>query len=203
MTATLPYRPSRGDRFALWLFVVAGVAITVVTAVFAGIRIVELLSPGAKEVPVEFAGQTTTLETTTGGIDIALDSGTISVTELPTASLVAGVTQPIIVTLITGLIVACLITLTASILRGTIFSKRNTRLVSTAGLVGIIGLFLAQLNSTMLANGALAWATNREIDNVTFSSSPGFYVVGVFAVAVICTVFSIGERMQRDQEGLI
>jgi uncharacterized integral membrane protein len=155
--------PSRGDRAGLWAFVGAGAAITVATAVFAVMRIVELLSPDPA----------------------------------------AGVAAPVITALITATVSACLIALAISVLRGTIFSRRNTRLVSVAGIVGLVGYAASELCRTMLANGALAWATDRQVDNIVFGVAPAPYVLAAFVIALVSTVFVVGERLQRETEGLV
>ncbi|WP_336651995.1 MULTISPECIES: hypothetical protein [unclassified Leucobacter] len=197
------HRPSTGDRAGLWVFVGAGAIITVVTAVLAIQRIIELLSPGPTPVEVRFAGLPIELPAGTGQLPAQLQTATISVDEMPLASLIAGVTEPVLTTLVTATVAACLIALAISVLRGRIFSRRNTRLVSVAGIVGLVGSAAAALCRTMLANGALAWASDRQLDNTVFSFAPGPYLLATFVIALVSTVFVVGERLQRDAEGLV
>ncbi|MBP1325766.1 hypothetical protein JOF28_000998 [Leucobacter exalbidus] len=203
-TPTLPtYRPSAGDRIGLWIFIIAGLAITIITAVFAGIRITELLSPGPIAVESEFAQLPAAVASGAETLPIDISSGTIYVTEMPLASLVAGVLAQVVIALVTATIAVCMILLAVSVIRGKIFSKRNSGLVAAAGFTGLIGFAAANLFSTMLANGALAWATERQIDNTVFSFHPGSFLLWAFVIALVSSVFVIGERMQRDTEGLI
>lgn len=205
VVASVPpsYRPSRGDRVGLWIFIAAGLAVTIITAVFASIRITELLGPGPTAVEIEFAGLPTEVVWGQSTLPIDIATGTIDVTEMPGASLVAGVLAQVIVALVTATIAVCMIMLAVSVIRGKIFSKRNSRLVATAGFTGLLGFAAANLCNTMLANGALAWATDRQLENIAFSFSPGGFLLWAFVIALVSSVFVIGERMQHDTEGLV
>lgn len=194
---------SKGDRGALYLFVTVGAAIVITTAVATVLRIVELLGSGTKQVEIAVESLHTELPYPGGALPITVDSGVISVTELPVASTAAGVLAPILFLLVVTCLVFCLAALSLSAMRGTIFTRRNSRLVTITGGVCMLGFPLAQLCETMLSNGAVAWATGRALDTVVFSFNPATYVLFAFAVATISTVFIVGERMQRDQEGLI
>lgn len=205
MNDTTTYRPSRGDKWSLIAFIVAGAALVAGTAVFSIVRIIEILKPGPTVVAVTFADFTAPLPYGTGGaqLPVAVDTGTITVTELPLASTIAGVLDPITALLVITTVTGCLVALSFSLMRGTVFSRRNTWLVAAAGIVGLVGYGAKLLFETMLANGAVAWATDREYDNLGVTVPLGPYILAAFAIAMICTVFSIGERMQRDQEGLV
>lgn len=205
VTGTIPYRPSRGDRWSLFAFIAAGIAAAAATVVLAILRILEILGPGPTTVPVTFGDFQTALPfgDPDRTLSVAVDTGTIAATELPIASTIAGILAPVTTAIMVITIVACLIALSLSLLRGTIFSRRNTRLVSVAGIVGLVGFGATKLFEVMLANGALAWATDRQYDNLAVAVSPTPFLIAAFAIALICTVFSIGERMQRDQEGLV
>lgn len=199
-----PYTPDRGDRGAFWFMIVVGGAITIVSAVLSVFTIIDILRPGPTSVMVKMADVTAAIPFGDGGILPArISTAEIQAVDLPIASIVAGVAAPILTTLTLAALTACLTLLALSIMRGRIFSKRNTKLVITAALIGLLGFSFANLCSTMLANGALAWATNNAIDNVVVSVEPAVYLIGAFAAGLIITVFTAGERMQRDTEGLI
>ena len=202
-TSTPPYRPSTSDRVGLMIFIAAGLAITVTTAVFAAIRITKVLSPGPTPVAVEFAGLPAEVPAGRGTLTLDVASATIEVTDMPAASLFAGVAAPVLSTLVIATIAACLIALAISLMRGHIFSRRNSKLVVTAGFTGLLGFAAVNLFQTMLANGALAWASHREIDNMVLSIQPGIFLLAAFVIALVSSVFVIGERMQRDTEGLV
>ena len=48
-----------------------------------------------------------------------------------------------------------------------------------------------------------ATGSDRTFDNVIMSVDPFTLVLAAFVVAMMSTVFSIGERLQRDTEGLV
>ena len=195
---------TRGDRAGIWVFIVAGAGIIVAAIVQAILRITEILHPGPVPVPFELPpGTAATLAYPGGSLDVHVDTAVLQAQSLPTASLVAGVAAPIVWSLVTIVITACLCLLSVSILRGRIFSHRNTRLVVAAGLTGLIGYSLANLLTTMLANGAVAWATDRGLDNLVLSLDPFALFLSAFVIAVVATVFTVGDRLQRETEGLV
>ena len=195
---------SRSDRVGIWFFLVAGVAIAVSAAVQATLRVVELLRPGAVPVHFDLAPETEVqLDYPGGSLAVDVESAVLHAEELPAASLVAGVASPIVWAVVTIAVTACLALLALSILRGQIFSRRNTALVVAAGLTGLVGFALARLFDTMLANGAVALATGGSLDHDAVTFSPFGFLLAGFAIAVISTVFTVGERLQRDTEGLV
>ena len=205
MSTTTPYRPSRGDRWALIAFVAAGIALVVATVVFGVRQVLSLLGSGPITVPVTFGDFEAPLAygEADASLAVAVDTGTITVTE-PTAALVApGILGVIVTVILTAAVVACLVGLSISLLRGTIFSKRNSRLVTTAGITVLIGAALQKVLEVMQSNAALHLATGGEYDSVAVFVAPGSYLIAAFAIAMFCTVFVVGERMQRDQEGLV
>lgn len=197
------YRPSLGDRVGLGIFIFAGLALTVSTAVFAAIRITEVLGPGATPVEVNFAALPAEIPAGDRGMGLEVTSGIIRVRDLSTASLFAGIAGPALTTLVTATIAFCLIVLAVSIMRGHIFNKRNSRLVVTAGITGLLGFAAVNLFNTMLANETLALISGNEVESIVFSVQPGTYLLAAFVIALVSSVFVIGERMQRDTEGLV
>lgn len=203
-TSTSAYAPDKGDRGAFWFSIIVGGALTIVSAVLSAIRIIEILRPGPTPVMVKMVDVTAAIPLSNGTtLPAAISTAEIQASELPLASIIAGVTGPILTTLTLAAITVCLTLLALSIMRGRIFSTRNTKLVVAAALTGLLGFSFANLCNTMLANGALAWATGNEIDNTVVSVEPAVYLIGAFAAGVVITVFTAGERMQRDTEGLI
>lgn len=198
-----PHHLSRGDRGALWTFVGVGIALTITTAVFAVIRIATLLGTGPTPVEVEFAGLPAEVRAGTAQLPLEVTSATIQVTELSTVALFAGIASPVLTSLLTATIAGCLIALAVSLVRGQIFSKRNSRLVVSAGLTGLIGFVAVNLLNTVLANDALFGATGGQSSYMVLSVQPGAYLLAAFVIALVSSVFVIGERMQRDTEGLV
>lgn len=202
-TSRPTYRPSLGDRMGLWIFIIAGIALTVTTAVFAAIRITEILGPGSIPVEVDFAALPAAGPAGELPMGMEVTSGIIRVRDMSMAALFAGIAGPALTTLVTATIAVCLIVLAISIMRGQIFSKRNSKLVVAAGLTGLLGFAAVNLFNTMLSNEALASVSAREVNSIVFSVQPGTFLLAAFVIALVSSVFVIGERMQRDTEGLV
>lgn len=202
---THPPEVSRGDRFAIWAFVVAGAAIIVFTGIQAVTRVLAMLGDGPHLVPIQFPeGMTVSLDPGTGAVlSVTGATGTIRVDSLATPALVPGIAAPILAAVTTIVVTGCLLALAASILRGKIFSRRNTALVVTAGISGLVGYSLANLASTMLANEAVHSAVGGGLISSVFAADPLVYLLAAFTVAVVATAFAVGARLQRETEGLV
>ena len=193
------------DAVSLGVFMVAGVAIAVWSIVVAVLRIVEVL-PG-RDVPVLAVFRDTPAQAPIGpdgaAVAVTLEQAWVTASELPVASVGALVIQQIIQagTIIT--VVVCLLLLVRGILRGTVFSRRNTTLVTVAGLTALIGFALVPFFGNMGANGAFAAISDRTFDNVIMSSDLMPFIVIAFVAALGSTVFTIGDRLQRETEGLV
>lgn len=200
-----PHRPSRADRVGLTIFIIAGFALTALSAVLSIGRIIHLLGPSPKEIPVQFLDMPVEIPVGDNGevLTATLEIAHIEVTELPLASLIAGVAGPLATTLVTASVAIGCIALAISIMRGCIFSRRNTRLVAVTGGIGLLGFAFARLCDTMLANGAVAWATDRALDNAVFTVAPAPFLLAAFVLALLTTMFTVGERLQRETEGLV
>lgn len=205
MLASPELRPSRSDRAALWIFVAAGAIIAGTVAVSAAIRIGEFLRGGAVNVAAEFIDQRAAAPIGPGGAEVQLRlDRAILHTDLPAASVAAGVIGQLILAATFATVILCLILLSRRLVAGKVFGRSSTRLVVTAGMTGLIGSAAVRFFDNMVANGAIALVSDREYSgNAILSITPFPFVVAAFAVALICSVFAIGDRLQRDQEGLV
>jgi hypothetical protein len=196
---------STPDAVSLGVFMLAGAALAVWSVVAAVLRIAEV-APGTN-VPVLAVFEGTAAQAPIGPdgamASMTLDQAWITAPELPVAAVWALVIQQIIqaVTIIT--VVVCLLLLVYSILRGTVFSRRNTGLVTTAGLTALIGFALVPFFGNMGANGAFAMISERTFNNVILSVDLMPFIVVAFVAALGGTVFTVGARMQRETEGLV
>lgn len=100
-------------------------------------------------------------------------------------------------------IVVCLVWLAVNVLRGRIFSRTNTVLVSVATIGGLVAWAGTALLSTMVANGAIARISDREFDNAVMSLPLEALLLLAFAAAIVATAFTVGDRMRRDTDGLV
>lgn len=198
-------RLSRADRVSMWILMAAGAAIAVATAVFAGIRIVEVLGNHDVEVLGEFAGTLAQAPIGPDGAlaEVELDRAVLTVPSLPVAAVAALVLQQLAIVATIWTLVATLGLVTVSAMRGHTFSRRNTRLVGTAGVVGVLGFAAVPFFGNMGANAAFAQLSEGDFDNVVMAVDLFPLVLGAFVAALIGTVFAVGDRLRREAEGLV
>src|SRR5690606_37039686 len=196
---------SRADRVSMWILMAAGAAIAVTTAVFAGIRIAEVLGNHDVEVLGEFTGTLAQAPIGPDGalIEVELDRAMLTVPSLPGAAVAALVLQQLAVVATIWTLVTTLGLVTVSAMRGRTFSRRNTRLVGTAGIVGVLGFAAVPFFGNMGANAAFAQLSQGTFDNVIMAVDLFPFVLGAFVAALAGTVFAVGVRLRREAEGLV
>lgn len=197
---------SRGDTGSFLLFIVAGVAI----ALWAVIRSVGTIVAAAGNrdvrVPVDFLDTIAQAPIGPDGasVPVELTGAVVTAPSLPLASLWAlflaeGTFAAAVVTVVTLLLILCI-----GILRGEIFSRRHTRLVVAVGMVSLIAAFAVPFFQNMVANGALAWLSDRTYDRgLTQQIDLPILIVIGFVAGLSSTVFAVGDRLRRDTEGLV
>lgn len=194
---------SRGDTVSLALFVIAGVAIALWTVWNVAARIAELVGGGPLQVLVEFVDTRADAKVAGTTLPVELDRAVISVEGLDAIGVVAGVLGQIAFGVTIVVVVACLIALSRNILRGRVFGKANTRLVAVGGIVGLVGAAASHFFDNMLANAAMAHAIDGPFDTAVITVEPFTFVLAAFALAVVGSVFVVGDRLQRETEGLV
>ncbi|MFS2242260.1 DUF2975 domain-containing protein [Microbacterium sp. OR16] len=194
---------SKGDTVSLALFVIAGVAIAAWTVWNVSVRIGDLVRGGPIEVLVQFLDTTADARIGATTIPVELDQGVITVEGLGAIGVVPGVLGQIAFATTVVVVVACLIALSRNILRGRVFGKANTRLAAIGGGVGLIGAAASHFFDNMLANAAMAHAIDGPFDTAVISVEPFTFVLAAFALAVVGSVFVVGDRLQREAEGLV
>ncbi|SEB45457.1 DUF2975 domain-containing protein [Microbacterium hydrocarbonoxydans] len=206
MTSTKNRTLSRADAGAMIGFCISGALIAAYITVMSVIRIVELARGVDVPVLVEFVPSTTGIDlplSRGGSIAAGLDSATITAPELPAIAAVPGIIGQVLQIITIVVVIGCLILLSRSVLTGRVFSRRNTALVSTAGITGLVGFAGVRFFDNMLANATVARITDNGVDNAIISVEPFAFILAAFVIALISTVFSIGDRLQRDTEGLV
>lgn len=203
--AELEPRISRADRVSMWILIAAGAAIAVATAIFAGIRIVEVLGNSNVEVLGEFAGTLAQAPIGPDGalVEVELDRAVMTVSSLPVAGVAALVLQQLALVATIWTLVATLTLVTLSAMRGHTFNRRNTRLVGAAGIVGLVGFAAVRFFENMGANAAFAQVSDSTFSNVIMSIDLFPFVLGAFIAALVGTVFAVGDRLRREAEGLV
>lgn len=204
-TTTFTSVVKRSDAVALWIFMAAGVGIAIWAVWSAVARIIEVLPNRDVPVPAEFSG---TMAEAPIGVDgapvaIEIDRAIITAPTLPEASLWALVIQQAVVAIAVVGVVVCLVWLARNVSRSIVFSRTNTVLVTTAGFTGIVAYFTVPFFGNMAANGAFAMLSERTFDNVVISVELFPLILLTFIAATAATVFAVGERLQRDTDGLV
>lgn len=205
MSTTTEHALKRSDLSALWFFIAAGVGFAAVITAQAVLRIVEVLPNRDVKVPAWF---TDTLAMAPIGPDgaavaVELDRAVLTVPRVQEIVLGTIVIQEILLIFTVLTVTAALVWLTRNIMRGVFFSRTNTILVAVAGTVGLLGYAAVPFFGNMAANGAFAVLSDYTFENALITLEPFTFIVIAFFVALLGTIFSIGERMQRDTEGLI
>ena len=196
---------SRGDTQSLWLFIIAGLAITVFTLVQGIIRIVELVRNEDVVVPAVFADTPASTPIGPDGsqVEVALDRAILTVDSLPVAAVWSGVLESLTVIIATGVAVTLLALLSRELIHGRIFSRKNTKLVAAASVTALAGFALAPFFGNMVANAAFAQVSDGTFNNVVMSVDLQQLIVAAFIAAFVSSVFAVGDRLQRDSEGVI
>lgn len=199
------YTIKRSDAVGLWIFMVAGAAIALWTGIAAAQRIMEVLPNTDVAVLAQFAGTVASAPIGVDGapVDVELDRAMLTVPALPVAALWAIIIQQVMVVITVLTVVVALVWLGRNVTRSIVFSRTNTVLVSTAGIVGLVGYAAVPFLGNMAANGAFAVLSERTFNNVIMSVEPFSFLLLAFVAALMSTVFAIGERMQRDTDGLV
>lgn len=195
----------RSDIAGLWLYVAIGAGLVVWTIVSAVIRLTNVIPNRDVRVYGEFAGTMGEAPIGPNGAPapVELASAYLIAPELPVASVVALVLEQLVIVAAVTTVVVCFLLLQRSVIRGQVFSTRNTVLVATASVVGYAGVIGAPFFANMGANGAFAWISDRTFENVTLSAGLPLIFGIPFAAALLLTVFTVGERLQRDTKGLV
>lgn len=196
---------SKADVVAMWVFIAAGIALVGATAIAGVARVVGVLSGGPITVPALFSGTIAQAPIGPDGAlrDVELDSALLMPEELSVAGIGALVIEQVVSVLSLTCVLACLIAVTVSVMRGRVFSRRNTTLIATAGIAGLAGIAGVPFFGNMVANDAFRSISDGTFDNVVMSVPLGPLFVLAFVVAMMTTVFTVGDRLQRETAGLV
>jgi hypothetical protein len=203
MTRTDQTTMSRGDKVSLIAFCIAGVLIVGFVTVHGILRIIQLARGVDVPVLVEFIDLPVSTATDAGQIALNVDRAILTAPELPPIATVPGIIGVVVQILTIAVVVGCLILLSGSILRGRVFSRRNTALAMTAGIAGMFGFATSRFFDNMLANATVNVVTDNALDNAVLTVEPFVFILAAFVIATIGTVFVVGDRLQRETEGLV
>lgn len=194
----------KSDRIGLYLSVAFAV-IGIVGIVMATVQRLIEVAPG-KDIPVlvPLTGETAQLPIGPDGaaFTVEVDTATVIVADPAPATLFALWAQPIVMGLSwsVGLVLAAIFCL--RIARARIFGQGTARIVYAAASVLMFGWFAGSILTNMTTNGALSSISNYTYDSAIFTANlgPAFAVLLLAAVGV---ALQMGEKLQRETEGLV
>jgi hypothetical protein len=153
---------------------------------------------------VPFIGESAELPIGPGGspIEVAVDEATVIVPHPAAATQFAIVAEPIVygIAIVTGITLLGL--LCWNLTRGRAFTRGTVRITAWGGGVLLIGWVLGSLFTTMSVNGALSAVSDYQYEGITFGTDFGA-MFGILAIGAIGAAFQIGERLQRETDGLV
>lgn len=196
-------RAGRSDRVGLWIFNVLGIAIAASAAVMSTARVLEFFRRAPVDIDMNFSGTTSNLVSGGATYEIELTKGVLSSDNLPTAAVVAGVAQAIVMGLAVIAIVVCLLLLSARVMRGQVFGRVSTFLILVAGISGLVGAVAFKILGGILAVEAFQRVSAGMDDLVIAEFDLGPFILAGFVIALLTSVFTVGDRLQRETEGLV
>lgn len=194
----------RSDRTALYVTVATAVVAAVATAVATALRLVEVIPNRDVAIVVPLAGETADLPIGPDGtaVQVAVEEATVVVPHVAPATHFALIAEPIVIGLAIIGAILLLAAFCLNIARGRTFARGNVRLIFIAAGVLLGGWVLGGLFTTMAGNGALAAISDRQSDGIAIRTDL-LPVFAILALGAIGAAFQVGERLQRETEGLV
>ena len=194
----------RDDRTALYFSIAITGFGAAVTAISAVTRLMEVAPGHDIPVTVPLDGESVGLPLGPNGawVTAQIDTATVTVADPAPATLFALWAQPIWLALciIAGLALAAVFF--AKISRGQIFSGNASRLAVVAATVVALGWGGTSILTNMVTNGALAAISDHTYEAITFRAS-WVPFLAILLLGALASALKIGERLQRDTEGLV
>ncbi|MDN4480672.1 hypothetical protein [Demequina muriae] len=194
----------RSDRIGMYgsiVMVAIGIGLAVASAV---VRLSEVWSGQDIPVTVPLSDETAALPLGPDGaaVDATIETATVVVADPAPATLFALWAQPIWFAVATsaGLVIAAMFFLRLA--RGRAFTSGASRLAFAGAIVLTVGWFGSGILTNMTTNGALSAISDYTYESVTFEVdlAPG---LAILVIAAIGAALQIGERLQRETEGLV
>lgn len=199
-------RPSTADRIGIWIFMIVGAAIVIWSAIATASRISQVLRgegvpASAHLIDIEALAP---IGPEGAMLPVQIDTATVIATELSVAGFGAAILGPVVLFATIATVVTCLTLLGRNSLRGHIFSRTNTRLVTTVGLTALVGFGIAPVIEGMVANDAITRLSAGDFTGyAVLAAQPLAFVLIAFAFGIVGTAYTIGARIQRETEGLV
>lgn len=205
-TATSPSGLDRADVFALWFFTVVTGVVGIIALCSAVPQIVSLFGD---EIAVSVsASAAIPADAATGSASIVsgqFDSAALVVTGIDLWPRIALAASAAVTALSSFAVAATIVALCRAILVGRPFVRSMTWLLSTASIV-LIGGSVIGLGLNTFAMFSIAEALNPDPVEAVFPLASEYdfapLLIGL-VLGAVATAFHLGQKMQRDTEGLV
>lgn len=194
----------KADRIGMYgsiVMVAIGIGLAVTRAVA---RLSEVSAGHDIPVTVPLSDETAALPLGPDGADVTatVETATVVVADPAPATLFALWAEPIWLAVATsaGLVIAAMFFLRLA--RGRAFTSGASRLAFAGAIVLTVGWFGSGILTNMTTNGAMSALSDYTYESVTFEVdlAPG---LAILVIAAIGAALQIGERLQRETEGLV
>lgn len=197
-------RLDRSDRIGMYIsvaLVVVGAAIAIIAAVQ---RVREVAAGGGIPVVVPLSGETVSLPLGPEGanVEAVVETATVRVSDPAPATLFALYAQPIWTALFTVAAIGVAALFFLKLARSHAFAGGAARLAYVGSGIVTIGWYGSTILTNMTTNGTLSAISDYTYESTTFEAGLGPFLV-VLVLAAIGAALQIGERLQRETEGLV
>ncbi|WP_162621879.1 DUF2975 domain-containing protein [Microbacterium suaedae] len=195
---------TKDDRWSAIGTVALAVLLGSATVAFGVADIVRIVTEDPVSLLAPFSGEPAQLPIGPGAEmrEVSVESAHISAPGIPAVSytaLVGGVVAGIVATLV---VLACVSVLCLNIVRRRIFAVSNARALTIAASAVGFGWAVTFLADTVAINGAFNAISGGDYNNV-LAQTNFTPLLGVFVLGALAAAFRVGERLQRDTEGLV
>ncbi|GAA1316002.1 hypothetical protein ACFSWE_02005 [Leucobacter albus] len=202
--AASPHRPAAVDRVTLYALIATGLAIGIERAIRLWNRVASITGPGPHRAPVTPRNLETVVQLGSGGgTQAEITTGTLKVAELSGPETGLLITQEVVTFLAIATIIVCLTLLARNTIRGTVFHRSNTALLTGAGLAAAAGYGAWTFFGQMASNEIISRLSVAR--PAVYGTSGDFmpYFLGLFAFGIVTVAYAVGARLQRETEGLV
>ena len=194
----------RSDRISLYLSAAIAIAAIAAGGAATVTRLAEVAPGHDIPVLVRLEDEQSALPIGPDGAMVTVDveTATVVVADPAPATLFALWAQPIAQFLVITAAMVIAAAFMVRLARGRAFERGTARLAYAGGSVVAGGWFIETMLTNMTTNGALSAVSNYTYEGALFEVGLGPFIA-VLVIAAVGVALQIGERLQRETEGLV
>ncbi|WP_291378421.1 hypothetical protein [Demequina sp.] len=194
----------RSERISLYFSAAIAIAAIAAGGAATVIRLMEVAPGHDIPVLVPLADEQASLPLGPDGAPVTVDveTATVVVADPAPATLFALWAQPIAQFLVITAAMVIAAAFMVRLARGRAFERGTAGLAYAAGAVIVGGWFVDTILTAMTTNGAMSATSDYTYDAALFEVTLG-PVIAVLVIAAVGVALQIGERLQRETEGLV